>query len=95
MSEEKLVHYKPFDRYFEQKIDQLRQATDKRISALEAANEVYKSENEVYKSENEVYKSENEALLELVQKMFHGEVPTELERNKVDEMLRKFKIDNR
>ena len=87
--------YEPFETFYNNKIDQLRQATDKKISALEAANEVYKSENEVYKSENEVYKSENEALLELVQKMFHGEVPTELERNKVDEMLRKFKIDNR
>ena len=80
MSEEKLVHYKPFDRYFEQKIDQLRQATDKRISALEAANEVYKSENEVYKSENE-------ALLELVQKMFHGEVIKEEELKRYNIIL--------
>ena len=73
MSEEKLVHYKPFDRYFEQKIDQLRQATDNRISALEAANEVYKSENE--------------ALLELVQKMFHGEVIKEEELKRYNIIL--------
>lgn len=65
--------YEPFEKFYNNKIEQLRQADEKRISALEA--------------ENEAYKTENEVLMGLVQKMLRGEAVTEYERQKFQDVL--------
>ena len=64
--------YEPFDTYYNNKLEQLRQEDEKRISALEA---------------------ENEELVELVQKLLRGEVVTEYEKKKFQNVLLKKQMN--